>query len=140
MNPINARDLKYLPTFSLAHSTARPVVRSGTIGKVYGFDLFVSNVVSAGTAYLLSTGQNLSGSYAPIGFFVIKRPLLSDLDVKKEFDAVDVSLNYQVLASRHMRRSNRENHRIEHYLNGRIKISLIPIFCCFLIASFSQSH
>jgi hypothetical protein len=27
-----------------------------------------------------------------LGFFVIKRPLLSDLDVKKEFDAVDVSL------------------------------------------------
>lgn len=91
-NPINARDLKYLPTFTLAAQYGEAVVQSGAIGKVYGFNLYVSNVVSAGTAYLLSTGQNLSASYAPVGFFVIKRPLLSDLDVKKEFDAVDVSL------------------------------------------------
>jgi hypothetical protein len=92
VNPINARDLRYLPNFSLSAQYGEPVVQSGNIGKVYGFDFYVSNVVSVGTAYLLSTGQNLSGSYAPLGFFVIKRPLLSDLDVKKEFDAVDVSL------------------------------------------------
>jgi hypothetical protein len=92
VNPINARDLRYLPNFSLSAQYGEPVMQSGNIGKVYGFDFYVSNVVSAGTAYLLSTGQNLSGAYAPLGFFVIKRPLLSDLDVKKEFDAVDVSL------------------------------------------------
>jgi hypothetical protein len=92
VNPVNARDLKYIPQFSLAMQYGEPVIQSGAIGKVYGLDLYVSSVVSAGTAYVLSTGQNLSGSYAPLGFFVIKRPLLSDLDVKKEFDAVDVSL------------------------------------------------
>lgn len=91
-NPVNARDLKYIPNFSLAAQYGEPVVMSGAIGKVYGLDLFVSSVVPPGTAYILSTGQNLSGAYAPLGFFVIKRPLMSDLELKKEFDAIDVSL------------------------------------------------
>jgi len=91
-NPINGRDLKYLPQFSLASQYGEPVIQTGAIGKVYGLDLFVSNVCSAGTAYVLSTGQNLSASYAPLGFFVIKRPLMTDVDPKKEFDSVDISL------------------------------------------------
>jgi hypothetical protein len=84
--------LKYLPHFSLYAQYGEPVVQNGAIGTVYGFKFYVSNVVPAGTAYLLSTGQNLSASYAPLGFFVIKRPLLTDIDIKKEFDAVDISL------------------------------------------------
>lgn len=92
VNPIQARDLKYLPQFSLYAQYGEPVIQTGAIGTVYGFNLFVSTVVSAGTAYLLSTGQNLSASYAPMGFFIIKRPLLSDIDIKKEFDAIDVTL------------------------------------------------
>lgn len=91
-NPIQARDLKYLPQFTLASQYGEAVIQSGSIGTVYGLNLFVSNVVSAGTAYVVSTGQNLSSSYAPLGFFVIKRPLMSDLDPKKEFDSVDVEL------------------------------------------------
>jgi hypothetical protein len=92
VNPVNARDLKYLPQFSLYAQYGEAVVQSGAIGTVYGFKFYVSNVVPAGTAYLLSTGQNLSASYAPLGFFVIKRPLLTDIDIKKEFDSIDVSL------------------------------------------------
>jgi len=91
-NPINGRDLKYLPQFSLASQYGEPVIQTGAIGKVYGLDLFVSNVCSAGSAYVISTGQNLSASYAPLGFFVIKRPLMTDVDPKKEFDSVDISL------------------------------------------------
>ena len=92
VNPINARDLKYLPQFSLYAQYGEAVVQSGAIGTVYGLQFYVSNVVPVGTAYLLSTGQNLSASYAPLGFFVIKRPLLTDIDIKKEFDAIDISL------------------------------------------------
>ena len=92
VNPINARDLKYLPQFSLYAQYGEAVVQSGAIGTVYGLQFYVSNVVPAGTAYLLSTGQNLSASYAPLGFFVIKRPLLTDIDIKKEFDSIDISL------------------------------------------------
>jgi len=91
-NPIQARDLKYLPQFTLASQYGEPVIQTGAIGTVYGLNLFVSNVCSAGTAYVISTGQNLSSSYAPLGFFCIKRPLISDLDPKKEFDSVDVTL------------------------------------------------
>ena len=92
-NPINVRDLKYLPQFSLNSQYGEAVVQTGSIGKVYGLDLYSSNVVPAGKAYVVSTGQNLSSSYAPLGFFVIKRPLMTDTEIKKEFDSVDVSLS-----------------------------------------------
>jgi hypothetical protein len=42
---------------------------------------------------MVSTGKNLSASYAPMGYFVIKRPLASDTELKKEFDSVDVLLS-----------------------------------------------
>jgi hypothetical protein len=93
VNPVNARDLKYLPQFSIQSQYGEAVVQSGAIGMVYGLNLYVSTVVSAGTAYVVSTGQNLSASYAPLGFFVIKRPLLSDVEIVKEFDSVDVLLS-----------------------------------------------
>jgi hypothetical protein len=63
-NPVNARDLKYLPQFSLSSFYGEtPVLFNGATGKVFGLDLYVTNVCSAGTAYVLSTGQNLSASY-----------------------------------------------------------------------------
>lgn len=93
VNPINARDLKYLPQFTLAAQYGEPVIQTGAIGKVYGLDMYVSTVVPAGKAYILSTGPNLSGAYAPMGFFVIKRPLTSDVQLQKEFDSVDVILS-----------------------------------------------
>jgi hypothetical protein len=92
LNPINARDVMYLPQFSLHMQYGEPVVQTGLIGLIYGMGVFVTNVVSAGTAYVLSTGSNLSASYAPMGFFIIKRPLLTDMEIKKEFDSVDVIL------------------------------------------------
>ena len=98
-NPVNARDLKYLPNFTLASWYGEPGMQTGPVGvptgfvgRVFGLNLYVTNVCSAGTAYVLSTGQNLSASYAPIGFFVIKRPLMTDIDMVKEFDSVDVML------------------------------------------------
>jgi len=92
VHPINARDLKYLPQFSLAAQYGEAVIQTGAVGKVYGLDLYTSTVVPAGTAYIISTGQNLSASYAPMGFFVLKRPLMSDIEQKKEFDSIDVTL------------------------------------------------
>jgi hypothetical protein len=92
MNPINARDVMYLPQFSLNLQYGEPVMQSGLMGWIYGMALKISPVVNVGNSYILSTGQNLSAAYAPMGFFVIKRPLLTDIDLKKEFDAVDVSL------------------------------------------------
>jgi hypothetical protein len=82
----------YLPQFSLHMQYGEPVIQTGMIGTIYGTAVYISTVVSAGTAYILSTGANLSASYAPMGFFVIKRPLLTDIEMKKEFDSIDVML------------------------------------------------
>jgi len=90
---VNARDVYYLPQFSLYAYYGEEVIQKGAIGQIYGMDVYVSTVIPAGTAYILSTGQNLSAAYSPLGFFVVKRPLLTDIEVKKEFDAVDVVLS-----------------------------------------------
>jgi hypothetical protein len=102
MNPINARDLYYLPQFSLYGEYGEAIVKGGFIGTVYNMRVYVTTVCSAGSAYILSTGQNVSAAYAPLGFFVntvsfgddgeIKRPLMTDVQVQKEFDSVDVML------------------------------------------------
>jgi hypothetical protein len=92
LNPVNARDVLYLPQFSLHLQYGEPVIQTGMLGTIYGLSTYVSTVVPVGTAYILSTGANLSAAYAPLGFFVIKRPLMTDLEIKKEFDCVDVTL------------------------------------------------
>jgi hypothetical protein len=92
VNPINARDLYELPMFSLWAHYGETIMKGGVIGTVYDMHVLVTAAQSAGTAYVLSSGENPSGAYAPMGFFVIKRPLMSDLELKKDFDAIDVSL------------------------------------------------
>lgn len=94
LNPVNARDVMYLPQFSLyAQYGEQPgAMQNGVIGSIYGMQLYISNVVPVGNAYILSTGPNLSAAYSPLGFFVIKRPLMSDVEIKQEFDSVDVNL------------------------------------------------
>jgi len=97
LNPVNSRDVYKLPQFTIAAwfgpAPEGPLVQTGRIGTIFGMDVDISPVIPAGTAYVLSTGLNVSAAYAPLGFFVIKRPLLTDIDVKKEFDAVDVVLS-----------------------------------------------
>ena len=70
LNPVNARDVMYLPQFSLHLQYGEPVIQTGKIGDIYGMAVYISNVVPVGTAYILSTGQNLSAAYSPMGFFV----------------------------------------------------------------------
>jgi hypothetical protein len=91
-NPINARDLYELPMFSLWAHYGETITKGGVIGTVYDMQVLVTAAQSAGTAYVVSTGENPSGAYAPMGFFVIKRPLMTDLELKKEFDSIDIML------------------------------------------------
>jgi len=93
LNPINARDLYYLPQFSLYGEYGEAIVKNGFLGTVYNMRVYVTTVCSAGSAYILSTGQNVSAAYAPLGFFVIKRPLMTDVEIQKEFDSIDVILS-----------------------------------------------
>lgn len=93
LNPVNARDLYELPMFSLWGHYGEKVMTGATITTIYGdIKVVVTPVQSAGTAYMISTGENPSGAYAPMGFFVIKRPLMTDLELLKAFDSMDVTL------------------------------------------------
>lgn len=92
LNPINARDVYYLPQFSLYAYYGEEVIQTGAVGQVYGMNVYISPVVDAGKAYIISTGQNVSAAYAPMGFFVIKRPLTTDLEIKRDVDAIDIVL------------------------------------------------
>ena len=94
LNPVNERDVLYLPQFTMYSEYGDPntALQTGLIGKVYGMNVFTSNVVPAGTAYVVSTGQNISSAYSPLGFFVIKRPLMTRVAFKDEFDCFDVTL------------------------------------------------
>jgi hypothetical protein len=92
VNPINARALYELPMFSLWAHYGETITKGGVIGTVYDMEVLVTAAQSAGTAYVISSGENPSGAYAPMGFFIIKRPLMSDIDIRKEFDSVDVML------------------------------------------------
>ena len=76
LNPVNARDVMYLPQFSLwaqygneGEQGVSPT-QTGKLGTIFGMTVYVSMVVPAGTAYVLSTGANFSAAYAPLGFFV----------------------------------------------------------------------
>ena len=72
LNPINARDIMFLPQFSLysQYGESKSALQTGVIGSIYGWTVNISSVVPAGTAYVLSTGQNPSAAYSPMGFFV----------------------------------------------------------------------
>jgi len=63
LNPVNAREVMYLPQFSLHMQYGEPVIQSGMLGTIYGMAVYISTVVPAGNAYILSTGQNLSAAY-----------------------------------------------------------------------------
>lgn|SRR5271157_411890 len=93
INPINSFDLFELPMFTLWGYYGSPVIQTGIIGTLYGtIKVLVTPVQSAGTAYMLSTGENPSGAYAPMGFFVVKRPLMTEVETLKAFDSIDVTL------------------------------------------------
>jgi hypothetical protein len=71
MNPINARDMYYLPQFSLYGEYGEAIVKNGFLGTVYNLNVYVTTVQSAGTAYILSTGKNLSAAYIDQKAYII---------------------------------------------------------------------
>jgi len=96
LHPLNANDLTRLPQFASQDIFGTSVYKeglgweTGAVGGVMGLDFYITPIVPAGEAYVLSTGKNLSAAYAPLGFFAIKRPLVIDVDFKKEYDSYDV--------------------------------------------------
>ncbi len=93
INPIQGADLLRLPHFTSAMHYGDIVLQTGIFGEVFGLDVYMSTVVTAGSAYVVSTGKNVSAAFSPLGYFVVKRPLLVDVDTAKKDDSYDVILS-----------------------------------------------
>ena len=83
LNAINAADLIRIPNYVSAFYYGRTdigvrgAVQQATapIGLLHGYNVWVSNVATAGTAYALAAGgANVNNQYSALGFFVEKRP------------------------------------------------------------------
>lgn len=83
INAINASDLIRVPNYVSAFYYGRTDIgvtgalqqATAPIGLLHGYNLWVSNVTAAGTAYALAAGgANVNNQYSPLGFFVEKRP------------------------------------------------------------------
>jgi hypothetical protein len=86
-NPIQKRDIKNLPNYSLYRDEISPITQK-PIQMLGEWEICWSNVVPAGTIICASTGKNLSAAYAPMGFFVVKRPLTTDIELLKSKEIV----------------------------------------------------
>ena len=86
-NPIQKRDIKNLPNYSLYREEISPITQK-PIQMLGEWELCWSNVVPAGTIICISTGKNLSAAYAPLGYFLVKRPLTTDVELLKSKELV----------------------------------------------------
>lgn len=83
LNAINGADLIRIPNYvsSLYYGRTDVGVKgaiqqaTAPIGLLHGYNVWLSNVATTGTAYLLAAGgANVNNQYSPLGFFVEKRP------------------------------------------------------------------
>jgi hypothetical protein len=86
-NPIQKRDIKNLPNYSLYRNEISPITQK-PIQMLGEWELCWSNIVPAGTILCFSTGKNLSAAYAPLGYFLVKRPLTTDVELLKSKEVV----------------------------------------------------
>jgi HK97 family phage major capsid protein len=97
MNPLQHQDLMALPQFAAYLFSNVPIYTqgSGTVPTptptLFGLKQIVTPNVPAGRAYVLAAaGANASGAYAPLGFFVVKRPISVAVWPQPNFDSIDV--------------------------------------------------
>jgi hypothetical protein len=86
-NPVQKRDIKNLPNYSLYRDEVSPITQK-PIQMLCEWELCWSNIVPAGTILCISTGKNLSAAYAPLGYFLVKRPLTTDVELLKSKEVV----------------------------------------------------
>jgi hypothetical protein len=86
-NPIQKRDIKNLPNYSLYRDEISPITQK-PMQMLGEWELCWSNVIPAGTIYCISTGKNLSAAYAPMGYFLVRRPLTTDVELIKSKELV----------------------------------------------------
>jgi len=98
MNPIAHQDLASLPQFASLLFSGQPVYTEGTgtvmtAPQLYGLKQIVTPNIpqSGGRAYILAAaGSNFSAAYAPLGYFVTKRPISVDVWPQPTYDSIDV--------------------------------------------------
>jgi len=96
MNPIQAQDIASNPYFASFLLYGLPVAQqgNGTIAngpQLYGLRQVITPNVPAGRAYIMaSAGANFSAAYAPLGYFVTKRPIAVDVWPQPTFDSIDI--------------------------------------------------
>lgn len=99
LNPAHHQDLANLPQLAALYLYGQPVYATGTgpqpnpAPQIQGLKQVVTpNVpLSKGRAYVLAAaGANTSAAYAPLGYFVTKRPIAVDVWPQPVFDSVDV--------------------------------------------------
>ena len=96
LNPIQHQDLANLPQFAGFLLYGQPIYAQGTgtvanAPQLYGLKQIVTPNVPAGTSYILAAaGANLSAAYAPLGYFVTKRPIAVDVMPQPQFDSIDI--------------------------------------------------
>lgn len=88
-DPIAEEGLRNLPGYTLIKDVGiNQVIGDNPIGKIGPWTIHVSNAIPAGIAYCISNGRTLQGEYNPLGFFAIKQPIYSDIDIQKRRDVV----------------------------------------------------
>jgi hypothetical protein len=81
-NPVQEESLRNLPYPNIFREVTNPLTNE-VEQKVGVWTLLVSNLIPAGTVYMISDGQNPNNNYAPMGFMVTKQEITTDIDVQK---------------------------------------------------------
>jgi hypothetical protein len=100
LNPAHKQDLAALPQLAALLFSGQPLYQSGqgtlvSPSPVYGLKAITTpNIpLSGGRGYILaSAGANYSAAYAPLGYFVTKRPISVTVWPQPDYDSVDVNI------------------------------------------------
>lgn len=94
VNPIQKESLKNLPTPYVFRTVQDPL--TGKVEEQIGaYTVLTSNLIPAGTSFVLSDGQNPNDNYAPMGFFVTKQDITTDIDIQKRLRKIIPFTSYR---------------------------------------------
>ena len=81
MNPIQKESLRNLPYPNLYRTVENPLTHE-VEEKLGIWTIMTSNLITAGTVYMISDGQNPNNNYAPMGFMVTKQEITTNIDTE----------------------------------------------------------
>ena len=99
INPRAKRYIERLPHYSAAFAvggsgryTSGMPATPGMFGTIQGLDCFATNNCGTGSAYVLcrGTSPNIMGQFSPLGYFVERRPLTTEIKPEASKDALGI--------------------------------------------------